>query len=418
MSTTSTTMHAPHTSVDIVGAPTSTRVLAIDIFRGLNIALMIFVNDLASVRDLPWWTYHAKTNWDVMTYVDMVYPGFLFLVGMSLPLAINQRLKKSTSQLSLWLHIFVRSASLVILGLILANGSKANPDLMHGLSRRWWELIGVLGCSFVLSVYPSSGTGKYAKHHKVLQIIGVAMVIFCYAIFRRTVRGTGETAWIDGSYPEILGLIGYAYFAVCLLYVPTRRWLWAPAAWLVALVTFNAATAAKWITFTHGIRGYIWPWENGSSASMVMAGVVLAIIYMETRWSISRKVYVSLAFAAVTGIAGILLEPLGISKNRGTPTWCLWTMAACILIFVLLYWICDVKKHVKWAFPFRSAGSNTLTTYLLPDYYELFLAVLGIHYFSNHYRGGWPGVLKSIVFTMLMLAISTILTKRKIRLQL
>ena len=52
---TSTTMHAPHTSVDIVGAPSSTRVLSIDIFRGLNIALMIFVNELASVRDLPWW---------------------------------------------------------------------------------------------------------------------------------------------------------------------------------------------------------------------------------------------------------------------------------------------------------------------------------------------------------------------------
>ena len=151
---------------------------------------------------------------------------------------------------------------------------------------------------------------------------------------------------------------------------------------------------------------------------MVMAGVVLAIIYMETRWSLSKKLYVALGYAAATGIAGILLKHLGISKNRGTPTWCLWTMAACILIFVLLYWICDVKKHVKWAFPFRSAGSNTLTTYLLPDYWGMILSVLGIRYFSNHYRGGWPGILKTIVFTMLMLAISTIITKRKIRLQL
>ena len=413
---TSVTMQAPHTSVDITGDPVSTRVQSIDIFRGLNIALMIFVNELASVRDLPWWTYHAKTNWDVMTYVDMVYPGFLFLVGMSLPLAINQRLKKNASQLSLWLHVFPRSASLVILGLILANGSKANPALMHGLSRRWWELIGVLGCSFVLSVYPSSG--KYAKHHKVLQIIGIAMVIFCYAIFRRTVRGTGATGWIDGSYPEILGLIGYAYFAVCVLYIPFRRWLWAPVGWLIALVAFNAATTAKWITFTHGLRGYIFPWENGSSASMVMAGVVLSIIYMETRWSLSKKLYVALAYAAATGIAGKLLQPLGISKNRGTPTWCLWTMAACILIFALLYWICDVKKKTAWAFPFRSAGSNTLTTYLLPDYWGMILSVCGVTYFSNHYRGGWPGILKTIVFTMLMLAISTIITKRKIRLQL
>jgi heparan-alpha-glucosaminide N-acetyltransferase len=413
---TSTTMNAPHTSVGITGAPVSTRVLSIDIFRGLNIALMIFVNELASVRGLPWWTYHAKTQWDVMTYVDMVFPGFLFIVGMSLPLAINQRLKKGASQLALWSHVFIRSASLVILGLILANGGKANSALMHGLSRRWWELIGVLGCSFFLSVYPTNG--KYVRHHKVLQIIGVAMVIFCYAIFRRTVRGTGETAWIDGSYPEILGLIGYAYFAICLLYIPTRRWLWAPVAWLIALVGFNAACAAKWITFPHHLRGYIWPWENGSSASMVMAGVVMAVIYMETRWSLSKKVYVALAYAAATGIAGKLLQPLGISKNRGTPTWCLWTMAACILIFALLYWICDVKKYTKWTYPFRAAGSNTLTTYLLPDYWELILSVCGVTYFNGHLREGWPGILKTVIFTMLMLAIATIITKRKIRLQL
>jgi hypothetical protein len=48
----------------------------------------------------------------------------------------------------------------------------------------------------------------------------------------------------------------------------------------------------------------------------------------------------------------------------------------------------------------------------------MILSVLGIHYFSNHYRGGWPGILKTIVFTILMLAISTVITKRKIRLQL
>ena len=57
---------------------TAHRVLSIDIFRGLTMAAMIFVNALAGVRGLPWWTYHAPAQVDVMTYVDMVFPFFLF----------------------------------------------------------------------------------------------------------------------------------------------------------------------------------------------------------------------------------------------------------------------------------------------------------------------------------------------------
>jgi predicted acyltransferase len=116
---------------------------------------------------------------------------------------------------------------------------------------------------------------------------------------------------------------------------------------------------------------------------------------------------------------GYVLAPLGISKNRGTPTWCLWTMAACIILFVLLYWICDVKKKTAWALPMKSAGSNTLTTYLLPDYWEMLIGVMGIRFFSQPlFHGGWTGITWTFFFTGLMLLISTVLTKWKVRLAL
>ncbi len=433
---TATVTNPQHVSIDGAGESITTRIQSIDILRGLNMAVMIFVNELAGVHGLPWWTYHAKTQWDVMTYVDMVFPGFLFIVGMSLPIAIAARLKKNPSRPSLWLHVIERSFSLWVLGLILANGSKAAPALMHGLSRRWWELLGVLGCSLFLLV-PSS-KDRHARLYKVLRVVGVTMVLAMYILFRRNARG-GGVAWIDFSYPEILGLIGYAYFAICLLYIPFRRWIWAPAAWLVALVAYNAATTPKamnalyvsapmlekalWVTrHLHGwawIRGWEWPWENGSSASMVMAGIVLSIIYLETKWSLRKKTFIALGYAAATGIVGYVLAPLGISKNRGTPTWCLWTMAACIVCFVLLYWLCDVKKKTAWAAPVRSAGSNTLTTYLLPDYWGMVLGVIGIRFFAKpFFHGGWTGVIWAFVFTGLMLVLSTLLTKRKVRLAL
>ena len=62
-----------------LGSAQSRRVASIDIFRGLTILVMIFVNDLAGVKGLPWWTYHLPGNVNGMTYVDMVFPFFLFI---------------------------------------------------------------------------------------------------------------------------------------------------------------------------------------------------------------------------------------------------------------------------------------------------------------------------------------------------
>src|SRR5580658_3849331 len=99
-------------SIEAATQLSTQRIASIDIFRGLTMVVMIFVNDLASVRGLPWWTHHMKANVDAMTYVDMVFPFFLFIVGLSLPLAIRQRWKKRPSVPALWGHVVIRSVSL------------------------------------------------------------------------------------------------------------------------------------------------------------------------------------------------------------------------------------------------------------------------------------------------------------------
>jgi predicted acyltransferase len=72
-------------SVAVAGKAAPTRLASIDIFRGLTMTLMILVNALAEIKGLPWWTYHMKADVDAMTYVDMVFPFFLFIVGLSMP---------------------------------------------------------------------------------------------------------------------------------------------------------------------------------------------------------------------------------------------------------------------------------------------------------------------------------------------
>ena len=383
-------------------------------------AVMIFVNALSDVHGLPWWTYHAHASEDRMTYVDMVYPFFLFIVGMSIPLSITPRLKRNSSQAALWLHVLIRAASLIVLGLILANAEKADPSRMP-ISGNLWALIGLVGAALYLNIYPKSE--RFPAYSKILRVLGLIGVIVMYAIFRRTTQG-GNVAWIDPSYPEILGLIGFTYLGVAVLYIPTRRWKWAAAAWFLALLAFNILSTARLVPLPGSLPMYIFPFDNGAMACIVMAGVVVSQIFLgaspgiDPRPAPKQAMTVAISLGIVALIAGWICIPLGISKIRATPTWSLWSIGAAILLFTFLYWICDVRRRTNWAFLLKPAGTNALLTYLLPDLWYFLMGTLGITYLDTHLNLGWPAVVKTVVFTLVMLSFASLLTKARVRLQL
>ena len=401
------------------GQPTPTsapRVVSIDIFRGLTMAVMIFVNELSEVKGLPWWTYHAPGHVDVMTYVDMVFPFFLFIVGMSMPLSITQRLKRDSSVLALWGHVIVRFLGLLVLGLILANAEKADPTRMV-ISGSTWALLGLICMALYLNVYAKSE--RYPAYSRILRVLGLVGVVVLFALFRRTTHD-GHAAWIDGSYPEILGLIAYSYLAVSILYIPTRRWAWASYAWFVLLLALCVLSTGKMITFPRHIPLYFWPFSNGSMACIVMAGIITSSIFLGTdrRPDPRRAMSLVVGFGLLMLAAGRALTPFGISKIRATPTWSLYSIGASVLLFTLLYWICDVKQWTRWAFPVHAAGSNTLLTYLLPDLWYFLMVSMGVTFLDTHFSFGWPGIVKTLIFTFFILAVATGLTKAKVRLQL
>jgi predicted acyltransferase len=85
----------------------------------------------------------------------MVFPAFLFILGMSVPLAVEQRLKKGASMGQLWWHVVLRTVSLLVLGLILANAWKGDRRLMR-LDDEAWTLAALLGSVLFWSVYGRS----------------------------------------------------------------------------------------------------------------------------------------------------------------------------------------------------------------------------------------------------------------------
>jgi predicted acyltransferase len=304
---------------------------------------------------------------------------------------------------------------LVVLGLILANAGLCDPARMP-MNGMVWALLALFSAALYLNVYGK--WDRFPAYSTVLRGLGLCGVVVLFMLFRRTAHG-GHSAWINFSYPEILGLIGLAYLGAAILVILTRRWRWAPAGWFVLLATLSALSTARVITWFGHLPIYIWPFSDGSLVSIVMAGVLTSSIYLGAgqKFALRRAMTIAICFGVLALAAGTALMPLGISKNRATPTWCLYSIGASVLSFTLLYWLCDVKKWTRWAFFVRSAGANTLTTYLLPDFWYFILGAAGLTFYDTHFSQGWPGVVKTFAFTFLILGLSWVITKARVRLQ-
>src|SRR6188768_833815 len=149
---------------------TTSRRLSIDAIRGITIFTMIFVNELAGVKNIPLWMKHMPADADAMTFVDVVFPAFLFIVGMSIPFAIANRRKKGDSTLQLQGHIISRTIGLLVLGVFMVNAEgEYNEDAM-GISIHLWSLLFLISAILVWNVY----TFQHKTTTNLFRAIGVA----------------------------------------------------------------------------------------------------------------------------------------------------------------------------------------------------------------------------------------------------
>ena len=119
------TLEAPPKAAQVKSVPV-TRIATIDIVRALTMVLMIFVNDLGSLKDIPLWLEHVERGVDGIGLADVVFPAFLFIVGLSLPFAVESRRKKGDTELQLVGHVLVRTIALLVMGVFLVNGETIN----------------------------------------------------------------------------------------------------------------------------------------------------------------------------------------------------------------------------------------------------------------------------------------------------
>ena len=98
---------------------TSGRLVSLDVFRGITIAGMVLVNNPGTWSSIYWPLEHAE--WNGWTPTDLVFPFFLFIVGVAIPLAFGRRMESGGSKRDLYWKIAKRTLIIFALGMFLAG---------------------------------------------------------------------------------------------------------------------------------------------------------------------------------------------------------------------------------------------------------------------------------------------------------
>jgi len=391
---------------------TSRRIASIDIFRALTMLLMIFVNDLWSLHDIPGWLEHASANDDRLGLADVVFPAFLFIVGLSIPFAIDARLKKGHSKKKILLHILQRTAALVIMGFYMVNLENFHPGVPLYL-KAIWEVIMII--AFVL-IWNNYTNVRWTKKIPVLYLQLIGFILLIILALTYTGGRPGDPQWLKPYWWGILGLIGWAYLLGALVYLLGGSKIWLIlAAWLL-LLALNVQE------FT-GLPGKLPPIRlvvSASNHTLVMSGIMASVFYKTLNSSGRINLFISVLFilAAVALLFGFAIRPeWGISKIHATPSWTAICAGISYAFFAGMYWLTDVKGKTRWATFMMPAGRSTLTCYLVPYIIYPALGPL-IMLIPASLTGGTVGLIKSLLFAILVVWITGWLEKINIRLKI
>ncbi len=384
---------------------TAGRVVSLDVLRGITIFLMLFVNDLAGVADAPAWMKHAPSSVDGMTFVDLVFPAFLFLMGMSIPVAIGRRLDSGRPMLSTLFHVLLRTGSLLLIGVFMVN----SPDAARmGWPRGLWSLLMYTGVFLVWHAVPVRSM-KARGVSVAVRLAGAALLAWLALQFQDAGGNGMQTSWWG-----ILGLIGWAYLIAALIYLVARDNR-ATLAGSVALLI------SVFIAFREGLLSS--PWVGGgtvgSQPAIALAGVILGTLIYPGTLSHFGRLRVTLALAGFSAAGAWLLRPLyGIGKNAATPSWSLWAIAITATIWAMMYLLIDMNGWERAWRPFRYTGMNPLFAYLLAPLIYSVIDLTGAGYWALGNSGFTVGLTRAIAFATVVSLLAAWAVRRKFQIKL
>lgn len=318
------------------------RLSSLDAFRGLAVAFMLLVDCPGSwdVRYPP--LIHA--HWNGWTPADLIFPSFLFIVGVSIVFALSKRKAAGADRGQIMNRILIRSAVLFILGIIV--------DMFY--SERFFDfanmrILGVL--QRIAIVYLVSGYLFLKVRTQTLIYTGIGILLGYWVIMTRIpVPGYGMpnlAVHPDG------GVTNLAAWMDKVILGP-HAWIWTRPWDPEGILSTIPAIATTIMGMLTGV------WLKGESEKKT-----------KTKWMLAAGT-ISLG----TGYLWHIWFP--VNKSIWTSSFVLLSGGWALIFFALLYWIIDVRGWQRWAMPFRVYGMNAITAYVCCAFVEGILSKVRI----------------------------------------
>lgn len=454
-------------------AAANKRIITIDILRGITIFAMILCANIGYNSDLPAWMFHGQTppptyafNPDVpgITWVDLVFPFFLFTMGAAFPLAMRKRLENGVSRWEVTGSLFRRWLTLTIFAIVLGNayqtGARTRPEFVKGVfSLALW---GVMFMSLVRL--------KDEKKCRLINNTGMFLLIVM-AVIGTDYMGLKLSRWNSDIIIMILANIAIIGGLIWMFTKDNIRLRWLVLFFIIAIKALSSYTpqTLSWAP-SFGCIGWFFSWDflqylvialagsivgdklldhsrSGEAVNIdsyhIGAGIIALGAMLVQLWGLfTRHITADFVISAVLGIAfvlltyrrrnimtwlgyfgfafmlaGILFDPIdgGITKDHCNLSYMLTTtgMTALTGSFVL-------ALELKWQIKGRGlsgCGQNPMLAYTVTNFLTgPILTMCGITAWLDAISVGSPfwGVVRGLVFTLLMVAVTCFFTRKKL----
>ena len=384
----------------------NTRIATIDVFRAVTMFLMLFVNDIPGLKQIPHWMLHAQMDEDMLGFSDIIFPCFLFVMGMSVPFAILKREEKGESIGNTLLHILERTVALIVMGLFTVNLGSYD-GAATGLPYAWYVILLVISIFLIWNLYPKA-TGMRKRLFQGMKIVGILLMIGLFCIYEGKNGAVFAPKWWG-----ILGLIGWTYLVTTIVFLIVRtRLVYMTLAWLLFLaltvLSHNGMLDLSSLPsdMTHHALGV-----SGAFASVLL-------IHWGNREHPFKFIGTMIGLGVLMMILFFVSHPYWIiSKIQATPTWLFVCNAISFFMVALFYYLTDVKRKTDWFMIIKPAGTVTLTCYIIPYFWYAVQRLLAFYY-PAFLCAGVPGLCRSLLFSLVVVWIAGALMKVNVRLKI
>jgi predicted acyltransferase len=308
------------------------RFLSLDVLRGITIAFMIMVNNNGG--DGAWW-FMKHANWNGLTPTDLVFPTFLFVVGVSVVFAFEARLSKGAARAQLAKHTLIRACVLALFGQLINSFPFFELDHMrfYGVLQR------IALCYLIVGIFYLYDRRLWTK----IAALVAALVGYWVLVRWVPIPGVGipgrDVPFMDMSQNLVSWLDRHVF--------PYHLYLESP---------------------DHNLRD-----PEGLLSCLPAVGTallgVLTGMWLRTARSVGKKNLGLAAGAAICLALGYLWSlSFPLNKNMWTSSFALVAAGWSLTLFTLCFWAVEVMGWRKgWTWPWLVFGSNAIAAYMFSE---------------------------------------------------